>query len=70
MQRKRVLLVTSKYPYSNSESDGGLTTVASVIESIKHHYKLDILFVRKFSIDESYIDGVENIIFEEIKNKQ
>lgn len=69
MQRKRVLLVTSKYPYSNSESDGGLTTVASVIESIKHHYKLDILFVRKFSIDESYIDGVENIIFEEIKNK-
>ena len=50
MQRKRVLLVTSKYPYSNSESDGGLTTVASVIESIKHHYKLDILFVRKFNI--------------------
>ena len=69
MQRKRVLLVTSKYPYSKNESDGGLTTVASVIESIKHRYKLDILFVRKFSINENYIDGVENIIFEEIKNK-
>lgn len=69
MAKKRVLLVTSKYPYSKKEADGGMTTAASVIESLKIDYNLDILFVRRFSKDESNIDGVRAIYFEEIKNK-
>lgn len=69
MPKKRVLLVTSKYPYSKTESDGGLSTVASVIESIKNEYELDILFIRKFSAEESNIEGVKKIYFEEIEKK-
>ena len=69
MEKKSILIVTSKFPYSKTEADGGLSTVASVIDSVKDEYFTDILFVRTPNEDEKIIEGIRNIFFEEIKQK-
>lgn len=69
MPKKKILLVTSKFPYSEKEADGGVSTVSAVIASLKNDYDLDILFVRIPNDKEKTIDGVKNIFFEEIRHK-
>ena len=69
MEKKSILIVTSKFPYSRTEADGGLSTVASVIDSVKDEYFTDILFVRSPNEEEKIIEGIRNIFFEEIEHK-
>lgn len=61
MQKKKILLVTSKFPYSEKESDGGMSTVSAVIASLKNDYDLSILFIRVPNDEERTIAGVKNI---------
>lgn len=67
MFKKNILLVTSKHPESRLESDGGKSTIRSVINSLKGNYNLDILFIREFNENESRIEGVRKVLFEKAK---
>ena len=69
MEKKSILIVTSKFPYSRTEADGGRSTVASVIDAVKDEYFTDILFVRSPNEEEKLIEGIRNIFFEEIEHK-
>ncbi len=67
MDRKKILLVTGKFPGVSSDMDGGSVMVSQIIEMFGREAELDVLFTR--SLNEKYctINGVNRIYFHPCK---
>lgn len=58
--KKRVLIVTAKWPYATSSTDGGDSTTKEIIHSLKNEYYLDMLCFRNDIDEKAEIEGIKN----------
>lgn len=61
--KKRVLIVTAKWPYATSSTDGGDSTTKEIIHSLKNEYYLDMLCFRNDIDEKAEIEGIKNLYF-------
>lgn len=61
--KKKVLIVSAKWPSITKSTDGGDSTLKEIILSLKNHYCVDILSFRDDIEDEGYLDGVNKVYF-------
>lgn len=61
--KKKVLIVTAKWPYTTKSTDGGDSTTKEIIRSLKDDYIVDMLCFRNDIDEQIKIDDVQNIFF-------
>lgn len=61
--KKKVLIVTAKWPYTTKSTDGGDLTTKEIIHSLKNDYNVDLLCFRNDIDEQTTIDGVQDIHF-------
>lgn len=61
--KKRVLIVTAKWPYATSSTDGGDSTTKEIIHSLKDEYHLDMLCFRNDIDEKTEIEGIKHLYF-------
>lgn len=61
--KKKVLIVTAKWPYTTKSTDGGDSTTKEIIRSLKDDYSVDMLCFRNDIDEQIKIDDVQNIYF-------
>ena len=61
--KKKVLMVTAKWPYTTKSTDGGDSTTKEIIRSLKDDYIVDMLCFRNDIDEQIKIDDVQNIYF-------
>lgn len=61
--KKKVLLVTAKWPYTTKSTDGGDSTIKEIIHSLKDNYIVDMICFRNDIDEKNKIDNVHNIYF-------
>lgn len=61
--KKKVLIVTAKWPYTTKSTDGGDSTTKEIIRSLKDDYIVDMLCFRNDIDEQIKIDDVQNIYF-------
>lgn len=62
-KKKRILVVSAKWPYVSNSTDGGDSTLNEIIRSLAREYLLDLFCFRNDIDIQSKIEGVNNIIF-------
>lgn len=67
MGRKKILLVTGKFPGVSSDMDGGSVMVSQLIDLFGNEAELDVLFTRSFNERYSQIKGVREVFFHPCK---
>ncbi len=61
--KKKVLIVTAKWPYTTNSTDGGDSTIKEIIHSLKDDYFVELLCFRNDIDERTTIDGVQIIHF-------
>lgn len=61
--KKKVLIVTAKWPYTTKSTDGGDSTTKEIIRSLKDDYIVDMLCFRNDIDEQIKIDDVQKIYF-------
>lgn len=61
--KKKVLIVTAKWPYTTRSTDGGDSTTKEIIHSLKDDYIVDMLCFRNDIDEQIKIDDVQNVYF-------
>lgn len=61
--KKKVLIVTAKWPYTTNSTDGGDSTTKEIIHSLKDDYFVELLCFRNDIDEQITIDGVQEIHF-------
>ena len=61
--KKKVLIVTAKWPYTTKSTDGGDSTTKEIIHSLKGEYIVDMLCFRNDIDEKMKIDHVQNVYF-------
>lgn len=61
--KKKVLIVTAKWPYTTKSTDGGDSATKEIIRSLKDDYIVDMLCFRNDIDEQIKIDDVQNIYF-------
>lgn len=59
--KKKVLIVTAKWPYTTKSTDGGDSTTKEIIHSLEKDYNVDMLCFRNDIDEQTTIDGVQDI---------
>ncbi len=59
--KRKVLVVTAKWPFTTKSTDGGDSTTKEIIHSLKSDYIVDLLCFRDDIDEHSTIDGVNKI---------
>lgn len=67
MGRKKILLVTGKFPGVSADMDGGSIMVSQIIEMFGDEAELDVLFTRSFNGEYCKINGVNKVYFNPCK---
>lgn len=61
--KKKVLIVTAKWPCTTKSTDGGDSTTKEIIHSLKNDYNVNMLCFRNDIDEPTTIDGVQDIHF-------
>ena len=63
MLKRKVLIITAKWPHTTNSTDGGDSTIKEIIHSLKDDYFVELFCFRNDIDEEVTIDGVQKIYF-------
>lgn len=63
LQKKKILIVTAKWPYVSDSTDGGDSTLSEIVEAVSNEYIVDVLCFRDDQVNGKSIKDVRRVIF-------